>query len=154
MTATKNLGRQEKHYYNTGTHASPSWSEMKRSFNWNLGFTKGEVNFQDGESDWEKTLGAAKKLGLSFTYREKKSATDTVFNALWDSFLNGTAIELAAMNGPIATTGSRGFRAFIEVMSMEKTAEQEGMTEWAVAVKLTEHEEGGSIVDPDRYVVP
>lgn len=154
MTARKNRGRNERLYYNTGTHASPSWIWMKRTINRTLSFGKGEINFQDSESEWEKTLGAAKKLGLNWGYRELITSNDTVFAALWDSYLNGTPIEVAAMNGDIATTGKKGFRAFIEVMEMEQTAELEGMTEWAVSVKLTEHEEASAVVDPDRYTVP
>lgn len=154
MTKTKNRGRDERLYYNTGTHASPSWVWMKRTINRTVSLGKGEINFQDQESDWEKTLGAAKKLGLQFGYREKISAADSVFAAIWDSYLNGTPIEVAAMAGNIATAGVKGFRAFIEVMELEQTAELEGMTEWSVSTKLTEHEEAGSIVEPDRYTVP
>jgi hypothetical protein len=154
MTASKITGRQAKTYYNTGTHATPVWVLMGRIVNLTQPFSKGEAELKDRESDWKKVLGGLKELGLKFTYNEKKSVNDTVFAALWDSWLNDTAVECAAMNGLIATTGNKGYRAYLMVTEMERSEELEAVVAWDVTMKLTEHEESGATIEPDRYVVP
>jgi asparagine synthetase A len=154
MTATKKTGRQAKSYYNTGSHASPVWVEMKRIVNLTQPFSKGEAELKDRESDFAKVLGGLKTIGLKFTYHERHSTNDTVFAALWDSWFNDTAVEFAAMNGAINVAGNKGYRAFLMVTEMERGEELEGVIEWDVTLKLTEHEEAGATVEPDRYTVP
>jgi predicted secreted protein len=154
MTATKLIGRDAKAYYNTGTHAAPAWSEMKRIKDLSIPFAKGEVDILDRESGWKKTVGGQKEFAVSFVYNEKVSAADAAFDKLWDSYLIGTAVEMAFMNGSIAVAGKKGFRGYFEVFEMERSEELEGICSWDISIKLTEHEEAGAVVEPDRYTVP
>lgn len=152
MTTNSYPGRLAKTYVNTGTNATPTWNEMKRVKDVNLPLSKGEVELASRESVWKKFLGGLKEAGLSFAYRHKRG-TDTIFQKLMDSYLNGTAYQFAVVDQAITVTGAYGFKAFFEVFEFEKVEELESEVIYNATLKLTEHEEAGSIVEPAEFTV-
>lgn len=152
MTVTANkTGKNLKTYENTGTNALPTWSELDRLVNESLDFEKDVQKNKNRASKW--TRGVPGHLGLSgsFTYQEILNEADSAFDNLWDSYLNDTVIEMAFMDGDIATTGNKGFRAGMMVNKMTRKRELEGVTEWDVSFELGEFIEAGALIDPSRY---
>lgn len=147
-------GRELKTYYNTATPTTPTWVEVVRIADESVDFDKDAAEIKNRESQWKRDRGNFNALTGSFTYHETKNAADTVFDALWDSYLNGTISEWAFMDGAIATSGNKGFRAGIEIMKMNKKRELDNISEWDVEFALAELLESGSLVEPSRYEVP
>lgn len=145
-------GRKAKLYYNTGTHASPTWVEMPRVINASVSLSKGEVENIYRGSNWKKLLAGLKEGSLKIDYNLKNGA-DTVLTALTNSFFNDTDFELAVMDQAISNSGARGFRAYMQVFSDENAQEIEGKQTKAFELKLSEHEENSAVIEPDLYVV-
>lgn len=150
---THRTGLELYTYRNSATHGTPTWAELKRINDESLDLDKNKAEFKSRESKNRRSKGTTRFWSGSFTYLEKKNAADTDFDALFASWLNGTPIEIAVMDGPIATAGSKGFRIGMEVMKMSQTRNLEDVTEWSVEYELTEFVEGGVLIEPDRYTV-
>ncbi len=146
-------GLQTKLYYNSGTHATPVWVEITRTKGEKLPRSKKEISWEDRGSANEKTKGGHFQLAISFNYRHVRGAADTVRAALLASLVNGTAIELLSIDAAVTESGAVGFRAYYEVMKMDKTAETGEAVIYDVEAKHTEFYEAGSIVEPDDYTV-
>jgi len=145
-------GRKAKLYYNTGTHASPTWVEVKRCINETVSLSKGEVENISRLSDWKKVLAGLKEGSLKLDYNYKTGA-DTVFTALSNSYFNDTVVEFAVMDQAITVSGAKGFRAYLQVFGMESPAEIEGKKNYAFELKPSEYEETGVVIEPDLYSV-
>lgn len=152
-TASK-TGLGLKTYENGATAASPSWTEVTAIVNESLDFDKTITKNKNRSSEWERAIASHKMLSGSFTYQENLNDTDATFDNLWDSYLNDTIFEWAFMDGDIATTGNKGFRAGILVTKLTMKRELEGVREWDVTFELAEFIESGALVEPSRYEVP
>lgn len=152
MGRPSKVGHECKAYYNSATHASPTWVEMKRAIDVSVDLSKGEAEASRRESSWKLTRGGLKELGVEFGYRWKPGG-DTVFDALWSSFLNNGAVEMFIADGAAATAGTEGIRAFVEVMGMPYDQSLEETQVVNVSAKLTDWEEASALVEPDWYVV-
>lgn len=153
MTTTTPAGLDHYCYYNSGTDASPVWVLMTRVHNVTVTPDKGEITIESRASAWRKDKGGLKGLAANVTYL-KKTGADTVFDVLLASFVSGTANQYYFADGLAATSGTIGWRAFMEVFGMEEGQELETISEYSFALKLTEHEESGSVVEPAHYEIP
>jgi hypothetical protein len=117
MSTSRRVGRQGKVYRNTGTWASPTWSEvtglkdLARSGEW------GEADAATRDSVFNLTLLTI--LDTVITGVLVKGANSN-YNAIRSAFENGTPIELAIMDGPITTAGNRGLRAMFVVQQFSE----------------------------------
>lgn len=145
-------GQNCKLYVNTGTHASPTWVELKRVIDVTHPLTKDRRETSRRESGWKFERGALKGTELSFGYLYK-AGSDTALAALRDSYLDGDQIEFAVMDGPIATVGSQGYRFFGEVFEFSNDEPLNGSKVVNVTAGLTDVEESGSLVEPDWYEI-
>ena len=150
---TTRVGHEQKLYYNTGTNASPTWVLVKRAIDVSVPFAKGRADVSRRESKWKKERGAQIELGLEFGYLYR-TGTDTVWAALLDSALNGTPIEFAVMDGLIATSGSRGWRAYYEVMDFPTEENLVDSKKYNVTCAHTDKEESSTLIEPTMYTVP
>lgn len=141
-------GNACKLYYNTGTDATPTWVEVTRAKDVSAPLSKGEADVSRRESNWKMSKGTLKEGGLEFGY-QYKLGSDSVFDALVDSYLNGTPIQFAVMDQAIATSGAWGFKLFSEVMELPIDQPLEDGVVINVSAKPTDHEESGSLVEPD-----
>jgi hypothetical protein len=147
------VGFDCKLYYNTGTHASPTWVLIPRAINVSVpDFGCNQVATPSRGSNFEAFLNGLIRTGLNFTYAYK-AGTDTVLTALLGMVTGRTAKEFAVMDGAIATTGSRGLRAYFNIENAPWNQELEGRMEVDFTLKPAYFEESGSKVDPDVYVV-
>ena len=152
MTSRAKAGRKGKLYYNAGTHASPSWVEVKRAKDVSVPNDKDKVEIDDRNSEEKKSVGGGRSKELSFGYTHQVG-TDSVFSVLLDSYNNNTAVEFAVMDGAIGTAGSKGWRGYYEVFKLENSQELNSPMAYDVDCSLTEHEEASEIIEPDHSVV-
>jgi hypothetical protein len=146
------VGKDCKLYLNTGTHATPTWTEVRSAINVSANLGKGEADVSARYSGWKLTKGALKELEISFSYRYKRGA-DVVFEALLSAYLTGTPKEFLVLDAAVTEAGAQGPRAYCEVLSLNLSQELEGSSEYEVSVKPTYHEEGGSLVEPAGFEV-
>ena len=135
MANKKRLGGECFTYRNTGTFASPVWNEITNIEDNSLPLSKGQGEFKSRGSKYVLKKGGKIESGVEFKYVYDPGDDDWV--ALRDSFFNGTAIEMAIMDGPIATTGNQGLRASMEVMEIPRDEPLEEGVSVAVVCALT-----------------
>jgi hypothetical protein len=144
------VGKDCKLYLNGGTHATPTWTEVKNAINVSANLGKGEADVSARFSGWKLTKGALKELEISFTYRHK-AGDDTVFDSLLDAYINDTAKQFVVLDAEVTEAGAQGPRAYCEIISMNLTQELENAAEYEFTLKPTYFEEGGALVEPDWF---
>lgn len=152
LTPAPVVGKDCKLYLNTGTHATPVWTEVKHAIDVSANLGKGEADVSARYSGWKLTKGALKELEISFGYRHKAGA-DSVFEALLAAYIDGTAKEFLVLDAAVTETGAQGPRAFCEVMSLNLSQPLESSCEYEVTLRPTFHEESGTIVEPVWFEV-
>lgn len=103
-------GKETKLYYNSASHATPTWVEIVRARNIqiNRGPALGDVEFHGGQSS-TSVPGYAKFNG-SFEYVRRRGV-DAVYNALITARDNQAILHVRHLNGPIVTVGVTGIDA-------------------------------------------
>ena len=130
------LGLECKLYRNTGTYAVPVWSELSHVKDVALNLEKGEADVTTrANQGWKASKAALKDASIEFDIMWDTS--DLGFVALKDAFMNNTTLEVAVMDGPIATVGSEGLRATVEVMKFPRNEPLEEAVTASVALKPT-----------------
>lgn len=146
------VGKDCKLYLNGGTHATPTWTEVKNAINVSANLGKGEADVSARFSSWKLTKGALKELEISFTYRHK-AGVDTVFDSLLEAYLEDKAVEFLVLDAEVTESGAQGPRAFCEIFSMNLTQELENASEYEFTLKPTYHEEASALIEPDWFEV-
>ena len=148
------LGKDCILYYNTGTHDTPVWVAIERAKDVNIDpLSKGKAEQKSRASKFNFKRGTHIEMGLSFGY-DYQPGTDEVFALLLDSFFNGTPIEFFAADGPAATSGTQGPRMVCEVFECPTGQELDNAASVEISCEITRVTEGGSVIEPDWYVVP
>lgn len=111
------IGLDCKLYRNTGSYASPVWNEIPHVGDVTVPLSKGEAEASTRNSRWKTRIGTLKDASIDFQL--KRVAGDLDFDALLDSFLNGTPIDLLVLDGPVTESGSQGLRATCEVFKLD-----------------------------------
>jgi hypothetical protein len=124
-------------YYNTGTFATPTWSLITNVRDLKHGQALGEADV----SVRGPTSGAKRKLTEPlliedvFNWEMIYDETDAAFIALRGFKENRTMVEFAFMNGPIATSGSSGFRCQCKIFGWDEEEPLEGPVTVSVTAK-------------------
>ena len=130
------LGMEGKLYYNAGTYATPDWKELKNVKDVTLNMEKGEADVTTrGNAGWRATVGTLKEGSLEFEM--VWDTEDEGFAALQAAWFGDTPVEMAVMDGPIATSGSQGLRATMSVISFSRKEPLEEAMSVSVSVKPT-----------------
>lgn len=153
MTATAPgpyTGLDAKLYYNSGTHASPTWVLITRAVDVAAPLSQDESEVNSRSSRWKKRLPNLKDVELNFGYRVPRGA-DTVFDALLAMLISGNIVEFACMDDIITYTGAQGPRAYMmaTAQNLSQALADGGLVEFSL--KAAYYETGGSVVDPDWY---
>ncbi len=128
-SGTPLLGYECKLYRNAGSYAEPDWAEITPVRDVTLNLEKSEVDATTrANGGWKASLGALKEGSVEFDI--VWDPADAGFQALLDSYVNGTAVEVAVMDGPMQTPGKQGLRATMEVLKFTRV---EGLEEAVVA---------------------
>lgn len=147
------LGKDCYLYYNTGTNETPVWVEIDRAKDVNIDpASKGQAEQKSRASKFNYKRGTHIELGLSFGY-DYTPGDDTVYAALLDSFLNGTPIQFAALDGPIETTGSQGWKLVCEVFECPMGQELDNTASIEISAEITRVTEDGDLIEPEWYEV-
>ena len=145
-------GKRWKLYYNTGTHAGPVWAEIVRARDIKMPRGKGAADGSRRESEYEIEESALKTTGLEFGYVYKKG-TDTVRDALQDSYDNDTKLQFAVADGAIATAGTKYTKFWGEVMDFDVDAPLKGDDLIPVKVIHTAEDALGEFHEPELVTV-
>ena len=130
------LGLDAKLYRNTGTHAAPTWTEVKNVKDVTLNLEAGEADVTTrGNNGWRATVATLKDASVEFDM--VWDTDDTNFAAFRDAFLNHTAIEVAVMDGDITVAGSQGLRATCMVTNFTRNEALEEAITVSVTIKPT-----------------
>lgn len=148
-------GKDAKGYVNTGSYGSKTWSELRRATEFEFPRTRGSSQFLMRGYEGEVTAIGYKKRAVTFKYHMKKAGrTDAVFNALNTAYENGTPIECAFVDRPIATVGATGISGFFEVVNFNRTEPDEDSISVDVELRPADHEEAGTVVEVAPYTTP
>lgn len=147
------IGLECKLYYNSGTYASPTWVEIVNAKDVTVPLTKGEADTSRRGTQWKTRKGTLKDASIDFQLVQEDG--DGAFDALLDSFVNGTPIELLALNGASNEPGAQGLRAYCEVFNFQDGQALESAVVYDVSAKPTPvNDAEGDAIDPEWYVVP
>lgn len=130
------LGLDAKMFRNTGTYVTPVWDEIKNVRDVTLSLETGEADATTrGNNGWRATVATLKDGSVEFDM--VWDAADDDFTALRDAFLNKTALDMAVMDGDIATSGSQGLRASFMITNFSRNEPLEEAITASVTVKPT-----------------
>lgn len=144
------LGMDCKLYYNSATHATPTWVLVSQAVDVSMSIDKNYGDVSSRASGWKKNKAALKDLGCSFGYRYKAAVTDTVFDALRAAAIANTPTELFIADGASGTAGSEGIRAYFDLTMGREEPLEDGVL-IPFEGKHVINYESGSVVDPDWY---
>ena len=130
------LGMEGKLYYNAGSYATPDWKELKNAKDVTLNLEKGEADVTTrGNAGWKATVGTLKEGSIEFEM--VWDTEDAGFTALQNAWFGDTPVEMAVMDGPIATSGSQGLRATMSVISFSRKEPLEEAMTASISIKPT-----------------
>jgi len=153
FTTYRQAGHERRLYYNTATHAAPSWTLVRNSRNVRVSAGEADADVSERASAHDATRPGRRSKELTFEWvygTTDSSDLDTLLTALLASYNSGTVYEWFDADGPLANN-PRGWRMCGYVSSMEKSEDDNEGTVYTITVKYTDIYESGSIVSPDWY---
>jgi hypothetical protein len=130
------LGMDAKLYRNSATYASPTWDLIGNVKDLTLSLETGEADVTTrGNAGWRATVATLKDGSLEFEM--VWDTEDADFTAIRTAFLNNAAIEMAILDGLVATTGSQGLRASFMVTNFTRNEPLEEAITVSVSMKPT-----------------
>jgi hypothetical protein len=146
------VGLDGKAYYNSGSHASPTWVLIDDIIDATPGISGTLVEIKSRASNWKGTLYGLLEAGVTFTLLHRKG-TDSVRAAILAIITGRTSKEFAFMDQLIATSGACGFRAYLNLESANRNENLEEGMQYDISAKGAYKTESSAKVDPDFYVV-
>lgn len=148
-------GLQGKLYYNTATHASPTWVLITRAIDVSVDIAQTSVDVSSRGSVYKAALPGLVDHTLNFGYRVAGGA-DTVLDALLTMWAGATQSikEFAVMDQAIATQGAQGprFYAHVESANLSQGLEEGAIVEFTL--RAAYFEVSAAKTDPDWFEVP
>jgi len=130
------LGMDAKLYRNTGTYETPTWVEITNAKDVSLNLEKGEADVTTrANQGWRATVGTLKDGSVEFEM--VWDTLDAGFTAIQEAYFDGTPLEVAVMDGDIATSGSQGLRATMAVTNFSRNEPLEEAITVSVTLKPT-----------------
>lgn len=118
------LGKDGKAYRNTGTFGAPVWDEIPNMTNVELNMEKATADVTTrGSGGWRQRVGTLKDGEV--TSEMIYDTADADFTALQTAFFADTPIEMAFMDGNIATSGNQGLRATFDIINFSRNEQLE-----------------------------
>lgn len=131
------LGLSCKLFRNTALYATPTWSEVTKAREVTLTLERKDTDVTTrGNAGWRATQGTLKEATIEFeVVWEGGTPGDANVAAFRDAFLNGTNVDVAALDGPVATPGSQGLRAECQVTTFTRKEPLEDAVTVSVTLK-------------------
>lgn len=153
-------GRDNKLYYNdtaatasggAGNYTTPVWVLIDRVGDVNRAGTKSTTEVDMRASETTIVVYGNKSREITFTYYKRVGTTDSVFDVLEDSFENNTVLDIAMMEGAIATSGTQGVRGPFIVSQMDKSEPIAGVDAFECSMQFADAEQDDSPGTPFLY---
>lgn len=108
------IGLDGKLYRNTGTYASPTWTEIDnvKDVSFSCDADKADVTTRRSDG-WKEYLMTLFDAGIEFEM--VWDTEDANFTAIQDAFFSRGNLDIAVMDGDIAVDGAEGLRATVGV---------------------------------------
>ena len=130
------LGMDAKLYRNTGSFATPVWTEVTNVKDLTLNLEKGEADVTTrANGGWRATVGTLKDASIDF--QMVWDTADGGFAAIQAAFFGNTPIEFAVMDGDITAPDSEGLRATFDIFSFTRNEALEEAIMVDVSIKPT-----------------
>lgn len=144
------MGKNAIAAYNTASYATPTWVTIVacRDLSVSLGKNMGTVTSR--ETDWELKGAGFKTASVTFGYLHEPT-TDTVFDALLDSYIADTAVDMVFADGAVATSGNQGLRAHFIVTDMSQSQDMEEPLMFDFTVEPTRFDDSGTLRVPQWW---
>lgn len=147
-------GHSMKMYRNTGTVATPTWSEVDEVQDVSLAdLSRIMAELKRRANNFTKNVASLiNSIAIEFRLHYGLDATN--YDAIRGNFFSGTAEEWAIMNGDISTSGNEGLRCpvYVEQFPWEQPLEE--VSGHDVRLIVAYFEESSTEVDPNWYTVP
>lgn len=131
---TVKLGMEAKIYYNSGTYAVPIWNVMGNAKDVNLNLEKatadGTTRDNNGWRAWIASL-----IDGTVDFEALWLSRNAGFKVIKRAFFKNETLEMAIMDGDIATAGSEGLRAKMIVSNMSRAEPLEDGISASVTLK-------------------
>ena len=149
------VGRKRKMYLNLGgTFAAPTWVEIKRATEVKRPQSRSTSEHKFRGARNIKTTTGYRKFEVTAKYHTKPAGlADAVADALQDSFDNDTVLDIAVMDGPIATAGTKGVRGPFLVTNWELDENDEDNANYALTLSEADAEQAGDVWEVDTFVI-
>ncbi len=128
------LGLSAKLYRNTGTYGTPTWTLVN-----NVTDLTGNDSMEEADASTRGDGGFAaseptlRALELSFGMINKPADTDVA--AFLAAYIARTSLDIAVMDGLMATVGSKGVRARYKIHQFPRAQELRGVQTFDVMLK-------------------
>jgi len=130
------LGLDAKAYRNTGTWASATWSLIDNLKDVTINLEAGDADVTTrGGGGFRQSVATLKDGSVDF--QMVWDTSDAEFTALKDAFFANTSVEMAFMDGLIATTGSQGLHADFSVTNFSRSEALEEALMVDITLKIT-----------------
>jgi predicted secreted protein len=131
------LGIDCKLYFNNGGDwAAPTWQEIGNARDVNLSLETGEADVTTrGNAGWRATLATLKEGSIEFEMIW--DTEDDAFAAFQQAYFSNAPIEVAAMDGDVAASGSSGLHAEFSVTNFSRNEPLEEAVTASVTIKPT-----------------
>lgn len=114
------LGMNAKAYHNTGSYGTPTWDEMPNVRDVEINGEAAEADLTTrGGGGWRQRAATIRDGQVEFSSIWDTADTDLM--AVKDAWKAGTLIDMAFMDGDIATSGSQGMRAEMAVTQFTRS---------------------------------
>lgn len=150
-------GRDGKTYYDSASNwATPTWVEIAKIIDETITPSAELASGGDRSEEYEDNEISMRKFEWNCTYRYRKASVgaDSVYAALLTAFEAGTKLYMAFMDGAIATSGSRGWRAPILIDQMPQQRNLGDLVEVTVHGVGRLSDVSGTVYSATSYTVP
>ena len=121
---------------NTGSYAVPVWSELDLARDVTVSLEAAEADASSRSSGgWRETIQSLKDASIEFEM--VNDSADSGFTAVKNAFIDGTNLEVLALDGPVATTGSQGLRMTSAVSAFSRSEPLEETVTVSTTLKPT-----------------
>jgi hypothetical protein len=152
MATAPTVGLDCKLYYNSATHATPTWVLIDDAIDVSFEYGTNIVEIKSRASVNLGSLAGLIKHGGTFSMLHTKG-TNTVRAALLGIISGRVAKELAFKDQAIATSGALGARFYANLESMNMNQPLEEGAVWDITAKPAHFIESSAKVEPDIYIV-
>ena len=134
------FGQEAVLLYGTAGAAVGALVEMTNVKDVNLDLTAAEADTTTRDNDgWEGV--AATRKSATLTWEMVAKTTDAGFTAVQEAFIDGTTIELLALDQPLATITAQGPKASWSITGFSRAEPLDGVVIYSVTAKVQTFDE-------------